>query len=216
MSLTYLNFLFRSIYSSANLAGLWAIMWYSSMLKWVFQCDAAWQNWRCPWGKISLSEAAGSVTRSWSRIGGDGTGYLAHVNFSFIFLSPLSHPWWWHLEWKQYVLYGGTRSGSNMCCMVAPGMEAIYVVWWHQEWKQYVLYGGTRSGSNMCCMLAPGVEAICAVWWHQEWKQYVLYGGTRSGSNICCMVAPGMEAICAVWWHQEWNQIICAVWWHQE
>ena len=32
---------FRSIYSSANLAGLWAIIWYSAMLKWVFQCDAA-------------------------------------------------------------------------------------------------------------------------------------------------------------------------------
>ena len=79
---------FRSIYSSANLASLWAIIWYSSMLKWVFQCEAAWQNWRCPWGKISLSEAAGSVTRNWSRIGGDGTGYLPHVNFSFIFLSP--------------------------------------------------------------------------------------------------------------------------------
>ena len=69
-----------------------------------------------------------------------------------------------------------------MCCMVAPVVEAIYV-----------LYGGTRSGSNMCCMEAPGVEAICAVWWHQEWKQYVLYGGTRIGNNVCCMVAPGVE-----------------------
>ena len=43
---------FRSIYSSANLAGLWAIIWYSSMLKWVFQCNTAWQNW----SKMSLKQ----------------------------------------------------------------------------------------------------------------------------------------------------------------
>ena len=91
---------FRSIYSSAKLASLWAIIWYTSMLKWVFQCDAAWQNWRCPWGKISLSEAAGSVTRSWSRIGGDGTGYLPHVHFSFFSL-PCLIP-----EFKHVTVFG--------------------------------------------------------------------------------------------------------------
>ena len=81
----------RSIYSSANLAGLWAIIWYSSMLKWVFQCDATWQNWRCPWGKISLSEAAGSVTRSWSRIGGRWDWLFAPCkSFPYFSLSPVS------------------------------------------------------------------------------------------------------------------------------
>ena len=116
---------------------------------------------------------------------------------------------WLHQEWKQYVLYGGTRSGSNMCCMVAPLVEAIYV-----------LYGGTRSGSNVCCMVAPGVEAICAVWWHQDWKQYVLYGGTRSGSfsttwydfsclNMCWqhhIVSPSQREGWLVKWTQNRSQ----------
>ena len=30
---------------------------------------------------------------------------------------------WWHQEWKQYVPYGGTRSGSNMCHMVEGYMQ---------------------------------------------------------------------------------------------
>ena len=36
----------------------------------------------------------------------------------------------WHQEWKQYVLYGGTRSGSSMCRMVTPGMEASFSTAW--------------------------------------------------------------------------------------
>ena len=83
-----------------------------------------------------------------------------------------------------------------MCCMVAPGVEAMCAVRWHQEWKQYVLFGGIRSGSNICCKVAPGMEAICAVWWHQEWKQYVPYGDTRNGSKfLYCLVCLNM------YWH---------------
>ena len=43
-----------------------------------------------------------------------------HARYAFRRILDWSYlgPPQWHQEWKQYMLYGGTRSGSNMCCMV--------------------------------------------------------------------------------------------------
>ena len=118
----------------------------------------------------------------------------------------------WHQEWKQYVPYGGTRSGSSMCRMVTPGMEASFstawFVWicagttilvspsqqegWILKWTQPLTVRPPRhichqelTGSLWCMQFSFSLDVSSDIYvLLRAWRPYRLLATALSGQSI--------------------------------